>query len=575
MNSSLGFRFGRAAFGTMLLGLVAGACLSASSAKNSATCTVTADCGAGSQCVSGQCTPSTSTGNGGSSSDPNGGSGGTVTLAGSGSSGSGGNATGGTSAGGMTQTGPTSDLVDDLEDNDARIIVTSGRQGSWYSFTDGSITPNPPDDNGNSNGFTPGSPGAGSSMHAAHVQASGFPNYAGIAVDFNNSGLRPKDTANRKVYDVSAFDGIVFKAKGNASGQLRVMAVTKQIAGTSEGGTCDDSNSGNHCWDSYGSNFSLASDWTEVRVRFSDMTTDNSSPFDPTSVFGLAVQLNAQNGSLDLWLDDVALFKDGTTTMTGTGGSTGQAGGSGTAGSSSGQAGSNGSAGGNGTGTPVPPIQDGSTGFATRYWDCCKPACAWPGSQAMESCDSNNSSQGKGNSSQSACSSGNSFMCYNYEPWVDPTNANVAYGFAAASGSNYVCGRCFEVQFSGTGNSGGTNGLTQKTMYLQVINNGGVQSNQFDILIPGGGVGALNACTQEWGSSADLGSQFGGLFAECNDNVQCTQQKCNTVFAGKPDLLAGCNWFLGWFTAADNPNINFKQVTCPSQLTQKSGMSGG
>jgi hypothetical protein len=68
--------------------------------------------------------------------------------------------------------------------------------------------------------------------------------------------------------------------------------------------------------------------------------------------------------------------------------------------------------------------------------------------------------------------------------------------------------------------------------------------------------------------------QFGGLFAECNDNVQCTQQKCNTVFAGKPDLLAGCNWFLGWFTAADNPNINFKQVTCPSQLTQKSGMSG-
>ncbi|HEX3775772.1 MAG TPA: hypothetical protein VHV51_14970 [Polyangiaceae bacterium] len=253
---------------------------------------------------------------------------------------------------------------------------------------------------------------------------------------------------------------------------------------------------------------------------------------------------------------------------TSTGGSAGQSG-------STGQAGNTGQAGATGGGNPLPPIQGGTTGFATRYWDCCKPACAWPGSQAMESCDSNNSSQGRGNSSESACSGGNSFMCYNYEPWVDPTNANVAYGFAAASGSNYVCGRCFEVQFSGTGNSGGTNGLGQKTMYLQVINNGGVQSNQFDILIPGGGVGALNACTQEWGQGADLGSQYGGLFAECMNNVQCTQQKCNTVFAGKPDLLAGCSWFLGWFTAADNPNINFKQVSCPSQLTQKSGMSGG
>jgi len=56
--------------------------------------------------------------------------------------------------------------------------------------------------------------------------------------------------------------------------------------------------------------------------------------------------------------------------------------------------------------------------------------------------------------------------------------------------------------------------------------------------------------------------------------VSCTQDRCNAVFAGKPDLLAGCNWFLTWFGASDNPQINFKQVTCPKQLSDKSGISG-
>jgi hypothetical protein len=251
---------------------------------------------------------------------------------------------------------------------------------------------------------------------------------------------------------------------------------------------------------------------------------------------------------------------------TGSGGAVGQAGAMGAAGSTSG-------------GTPLTPINGGSTGFATRYWDCCKPACAWPGNQSMVSCNSgatsSTGSQSKGNSNTNACDGGNAYMCYDFEPWVDSSNGDVAYGFAAASGTNYVCGRCFEVQFPGTGHSGpNAPGLVQKTMYLQVINNGGVADNQFDILIPGGGVGAENGCSMEWGANTDLGMQYGGLYAECNDDISCTQTKCNTVFAGKPDLLAGCNWFLNWFTGADNPNIIFKQVSCPSQLTSKSGMSG-
>ena len=40
-------------------------------------------------------------------------------------------------------------------------------------------------------------------------------------------------------------------------------------------------------------------------------------------------------------------------------------------------------------------------------------------------------------------------------------------------------------------------------------------------------------------------------------------QKCRRSFGDKPDLLAGCNWFLDWFNAADNPNFIFKQIACP------------
>ena len=223
-----------------------------------------------------------------------------------------------------------------------------------------------------------------------------------------------------------------------------------------------------------------------------------------------------------------------------------------------------------------PPIVGGSNGWASRYWDCCKPACGWKANvhagNPTPSCNQSNQSNGGNYDVQSACNGGDGYMCWNGAPWA--VNDNVAYGFAAASGGNYSCGRCYEIQFTGTGHSGanvGAMSIKGKTMIVQVLNNGGVNSDQFDILIPGGGVGAQNACTKQW-NGADLGMQYGGYLAECNGDKSCVQQKCNTVFAGKTDLLAGCNWFLTWYNAADNPNLVFKQIACPAAITQRSGL---
>jgi hypothetical protein len=85
-------------------------------------------------------------------------------------------------------------------------------------------------------------------------------------------------------------------------------------------------------------------------------------------------------------------------------------------------------------------------------------------------------------------------------------------------------------------------------------------------------VGAFNACSNQWGVS-DLGAQYGGFLTTCNyTNTSCVDQKCQAVFGSKPELLAGCKWFTGWFNGANNPTIKYAEVACPAALTAKSGM---
>lgn len=86
-------------------------------------------------------------------------------------------------------------------------------------------------------------------------------------------------------------------------------------------------------------------------------------------------------------------------------------------------------------------------------------------------------------------------MCADQSPWA--VNSTLAYGFAAvniAGGSESSwCSACYALKFT-SGNAKG------KTLIVQATNTGGdLGSNQFDLAIPGGGVGIFNGCTQEWG----------------------------------------------------------------------------
>lgn len=170
------------------------------------------------------------------------------------------------------------------------------------------------------------------------------------------------------------------------------------------------------------------------------------------------------------------------------------------------------------------------SGSTTRYWDCCKASCSWPGKASVtgpvDTCASNGISLLDANS-QSGCNGGNGFMCNNNQPWA--VNDELAYGFAAASiaGSNeagWCCG-CYELTFT----SGAASG---KKMVVQVTNTGGdLGSNHFDLQMPGGGVGIFNGCAAQWGAPNDgWGARYGGVssVSDC---------------ASLPSALqAGCKW---------------------------------
>ncbi|KAK9415333.1 putative Glycoside hydrolase family 45 protein [Seiridium unicorne] len=197
------------------------------------------------------------------------------------------------------------------------------------------------------------------------------------------------------------------------------------------------------------------------------------------------------------------------------------------------------------------------TGTSTRYFDCCKASCSWSGkasvSQPVLSCDKNDSVLSDPDT-KSGCDGGTAFTCSDNSPWA--VNDQLAYGFAATTISGGTesswCCACYKLTFT----SGSVAG---KTMVVQSTNTGGdLGSNQFDLLIPGGGVGLYDGCLVEYGTSLP-GAQYGGI---------SSQSDCASF---PQNLQAGCNWRFDWFENADNPGLTFEQVQCPDEIVAKSG----
>jgi hypothetical protein len=162
----------------------------------------------------------------------------------------------------------------------------------------------------------------------------------------------------------------------------------------------------------------------------------------------------------------------------------------------------------------------------------------------------------------------------NQAPWKV---GNISFGYVAAGIGN--CGDCWQFDFP--------NG---QVMVVMKTNIGDIKEGaKFDLMVPGGGVGDFNALSRQVSqnggpSNPDMGVQYGGFRGACGwthstANVNCVENKCNSVFSSSAlsNLKNGCLWYVETLGRAsgsndaswNNPTVRYKQVTCPSELTNK------
>ncbi|WP_294113691.1 glycosyl hydrolase family 5 [uncultured Fibrobacter sp.] len=256
-------------------------------------------------------------------------------------------------------------------------------------------------------------------------------------------------------------------------------------------------------------------------------------------------------------------------------------------------------------------LNNGKTGWSSRYWDACKPHCSWlssvdttseetyeAGMTVARNCNIHDVEVPAftlGHAVQqywmgfegtnSACDTKDStgtFTCSDMAPIA--VNENLSYGYVAGSGSlyKYGCGKCYHLQYNG-GNHANDVKATHKALkgkhIVVMVSNIGydVEEGQFDMLVPGGGVGAFDALSTMLGvSKSDLGAGSGGFLTECQQSLgwdntveayqKCVIAKCEAVFSKWPNLLRGCKWYAEWYMAADNPTYNWEEVECPQYL---------
>ncbi|HOU91792.1 MAG TPA: hypothetical protein PLU22_12145 [Polyangiaceae bacterium] len=251
---------------------------------------------------------------------PDGGSGGAPPDGGGGGAppegGTGGDA-GGATAGGSGGSGTGGavvdpDLIDDFEANNSSIVTVSGRQGYWYTFTDGSagtITPA----EGASVRPTALDPPRDQSTRALHVVCSEAFTSWGAGFGF--------DLANKRVYDASAYAGVRFwvRSGDDFTGdhpELSLRVKTADIVKTADNsnGTCPPSDEwvAADCDNAHQALFPVTADWTEVSVAFAELAQEDwgyQVAFDPTRAIAVQFQVPA-DVTFDVWIDDVRLYAE-------------------------------------------------------------------------------------------------------------------------------------------------------------------------------------------------------------------------------------------------------------------------
>ncbi len=197
----------------------------------------------------------------------------------------------GNGAGGSNGGGECGPLIDNVEDGDGTVCLGNGRQGQWFTWSDGTGSIYPPA----STGFPPTliSLDHGSN-YAMNFSGTGV-TAAGIGVPFNS----PYADWNN-VYDGSAYDGITFWARADSTILVSIEIRTYAVESTTYGGSCAPLS----CVSNKYGPISVGFGWQQFAVPFS-MMAGGTYAFDETTLLNIQF---VTSGTFNLWVDDPTFY---------------------------------------------------------------------------------------------------------------------------------------------------------------------------------------------------------------------------------------------------------------------------
>lgn len=182
-------------------------------------------------------------------------------------------------------------LIDDLEDQNARVLLHDGRSGAWSLFSDGTgqITPAP----GGVLHPTAIPGGRGDSRFALHVSGE---RHSGWGANVNTELSPPH------CYDASVHAGVQFWARGK--GRLQVGARMIDVVEVKFGGHCEES-----CYNVHNRAVDLGPTWARYAVRWDELEQAQGPgrrvELDPRRLVAVDFGVYAADTPFDVWIDDV------------------------------------------------------------------------------------------------------------------------------------------------------------------------------------------------------------------------------------------------------------------------------
>jgi hypothetical protein len=191
---------------------------------------------------------------------------------------------------------PSADgAFDDAEDGNTEVTKVGGRDGYWFTSVDpkgSSLEPTP---------FAVSDGGTGGSKHALriHGETSSASGAWGVLLGATMVG--------GGAYDASVYAGVSFKAKVGPKSTRKVRFKVGDVNTHPDGGACK------NCWNHFGKDLTLSTDWQVYEVAFRDMTQEPGwGDQVPAVTPGKLLSVNWSIGSgqpYDLWVDDIQFFE--------------------------------------------------------------------------------------------------------------------------------------------------------------------------------------------------------------------------------------------------------------------------